>query len=116
MRLREQLSNDGFAADEEDNLRDCVWSIEIALPGVSIQIALAQAGEADRWLLQVAPLNESGFLSRLLDRRFVSREAEVLSVSRSVHRWLLDADYTSVLWRIDGFPEEGNGSAEPAAS
>jgi hypothetical protein len=69
----------------------------------------------NHWIARVAPLKEPGLLSRLFGAKFVSREREVLSISRCMHNWLVEAGCEGVLWRIDGFPEPANGHPEPVA-
>jgi hypothetical protein len=115
-RLRERLQRDGFDAAEEDNWRDCGWSIEVTCQGFTIEIAITRTAVSGPWVAQVAALNEPGFILRMLGRPFVSRDAEVLAVARSFHKWLLDAGYTDVLWSLNEFPEPGKASQEPVAS
>lgn len=115
-RLRERLQRDGFAAALEDNWRDCGWSIDVTCKGIAIQVAITRTTASGQWVAQVAALNEPGFVSRLLGRRFVSRESDVLAVARSLHNWLLDAGYQGVLWALDEFPSPGKASPEPVNS
>jgi hypothetical protein len=113
--MRDPWRREGFTAQEEDNLRDCGRSIAVAFPTFVIEIALARAAGDNHWIARVAPLKEPGLLSRLFGAKFVSREREVLSISRCMHNWLVEAGCEGVLWRIDGFPEPANGHPEPVA-
>lgn len=116
VRMRDYLRREGFAASNEENWRDCGWSVGLTFPEVTIQIALARSGDANRWIAQVAPLKEPGLLAQLFGRPFMSHESEVLTVSRTIHRWLLESGSGAVLWCVDGFPEPGNGVPEPMPS
>jgi hypothetical protein len=114
--MRKALLSEGFAAGEEDNWRDSGWSIDVTFPTFVIEVALAQASEVNRWMAQIAPLKEPGALAQLSGKTFVSRETEVLAVSRALHRWLLVAGYQDVWWRIDGFPDSDQSTPEPVGS
>ncbi len=104
---------EGATHDGEDNWRDCGWSIGVAFPTSDIEIAIARTVDDNRWMAQVAPLKEPGAVARLFGAKFVSREQEVLRISRSIHVWLVKSGFQSVLWRIDGYPEPGIGTPEP---
>lgn len=108
------LRDDGFTAADEDNWRDCGWSIEIEIEQVNLQLALAEA-QADQWLAQIVPLNEPGMLARWFGRRFVDRSEEVLAVARSVDRWLRESGCSEVLWQLDGFPTPATSMPVPVA-
>lgn len=114
--MRDGLRSAGFAASDEDNWRDSGWSIDVTFPAFVIEVALAQTSEDQHWMAQVAPLKEPGAIAQLFGRAFISRETEVLAVSRALHRWLLGSGYQDVWWRIDGFPEPDHRSREPVGS
>ena len=111
--LREHLRQDCFGAAEEDNWRDCGWSIDVPVGEVAIQVAVAKTAESNRWIAQISVLNEPGLLSRFFGRAFVPRTSEVLAVARSIHKCLVDRGYHDILWCLDGFPEKGKGEGVP---
>jgi hypothetical protein len=110
--LLTHLRHEEFTASEEDNWRDCGWSIDVTFPDVVLQLAIARI-KPDCWIGQVAPLNEPGVFRRLLGQKFVDHSARVLSVARAVHHWLEQSGFNEVWWRIDGFPDAAHGSREP---
>jgi len=112
--MRDYMRLQGFDVQEEDNWRDCGWSIDVIFPSFVIEVSLTRTTDDNHWIAQITCMKEPGVLSRLFGAKFVSREAEVLSVSRCVHRWLVQSKYEGVLWRIDEFPEPGNGQLEPS--
>lgn len=109
------LRAEGFAAADEGNWRDGGWSIEVELPEVTLQVAIAKIGEPDQWIAQVATLRGPGVLAQLFGRPFVDRGDEVLSVARSIDRGLREAGYTDILWRLDGFPDSKHSTPLPVA-
>lgn len=113
VRVRDHLRANGLSVKDEDNWRDSGWSLDVQFPRAIIQVTLARTGDAGQWIARVAALNEPGVVARLLGRPCVSREAEVLAVSRQIHRWLLAEGFAGTLWCVDGFPDAGTGRSEP---
>ena len=108
-----QIRADGFDAADEDNWRDCGWSIDVSASGTVLQLALAETDETGRWIADVAPLCEPGIIAQLFGRKFVDRSEDVLSLSLSVSRFLRQSGFSDILWCVDGFPDIGNGTPEP---
>lgn len=109
-----QLREDGFSAADEDNWRDCGWSIEIEIEQFKLQFALAEA-QVDQWLAQIVAINEPGILAQWFGRKFVDRSKEVLAVARSVDRCLRHSGCTQILWQLDGFPTRATSTPSPVA-
>jgi hypothetical protein len=112
-KLLEHLRAENFVAADEDNWRDGGWSIDVSVKDCVLQVAIAQAGETDTWIAQVAPLSEPGMIAQLFGRKFVDRTSEVLAVSRAIDGGLRQAGHTGILWCLDGFPDEASGTPEP---
>lgn len=104
---------EGYAAADEDIWRDAGWSIDVELPEVTFQIAIGRTGEPGQWIAQVAALREPGVIAQLFGRPFVDRSDEILSVAWAIDRALREANYTDILWRIDGFPDRENSTPLP---
>lgn len=108
------LREDGFSAADEDNWRDCGWSIEIETEQVKLQFTLAKA-QADQWLAQIVVINEPGLLAQWFGRKSVDRSEEVLAVARSIDRWLRQSGCTEIFWQVDGFPKPATSTPSPVA-
>ncbi|MCI0358013.1 MAG: hypothetical protein L0211_05995, partial [Planctomycetaceae bacterium] len=96
-RLLAHLRAEDFTAADEDNWRDCGWSIDVTIGDCILQLALTKVDEPDKWFAQVAPRGEPGWLVQLLGRKFVERTGEVLAVSRAIHECLRREGYGELL-------------------
>lgn len=112
--IERSLRERGYSPDEIDNWRDCGWSVQLAIGDGRFEIALAATTEPDLWMLQIASTNEPGLVARLFGKRATDRSGDVYEVAVAVHEALRSHGYIDLRWRLDGYPDDGESTPEPA--
>src|SRR5690242_11344810 len=67
--LAVELRNVGWVASNLENWRDSGWSIIASCKDAYLIIVLGRWKENDNWLLQIAPKDAPGFVSRLVGEK-----------------------------------------------
>ena len=114
--VRAGLLAAGWDVDAPDDWRDVGWLVRLQRNGASIAIFLARLGQGDEWMLQIAPERVAGLIGRVLGRANSATSSDVLTAAHQVHSTLSSVDgVSSMRWRWDGRPGDGNASPQPAA-
>lgn len=104
--LLDALQQRGIAASDFDNWRDVGWVINVNDNEHGIEIGFASTGDSE-WLLQIAPRQSPGVLSRLMGTA-PDRSDDLLSVARIVAEVLPAMGFSHFRWRADGPPRDGD--------
>jgi hypothetical protein len=105
-------SQAGWQVSEIENWRDGGWSVACSKSESKLEFVVLR-GKWE-WFLQVYPLKDPGFLRRWFGAVASATPAEVVSLSREIHRVLTDYERVSNLrWRIDGDPDGEHSTPEP---
>jgi hypothetical protein len=110
-----QLRADGFTAADEDNWRDCGWSIDVELQPAKLQVAISKSNGVNQWFAQIAAISEPGIVATVLGRRFTDCSDDVLSVAQSIDYALRHGGFSGIRWRLDGFPFPEVSTPGPAS-
>lgn len=111
-----ELRGRGFNPDPTENWRDCGWSTNLAIGEAALQVALTQTTESNLWMLQVACVNQPGFLACLFGAKRSDRSSELFEIASTIHRILMEGGYREIRWCIDGYPDDENSTPEPRRS
>jgi hypothetical protein len=110
--LHGALQKQGWEAEEPDNWRDSGWYFATSGDGAQLEVVVCTSG-SDEWMLQVAPASVPGALGRLFGGQPSATPADVLALSKVIHRSLAQSGpYRDFRWRWDG-PPTGEGDSEP---
>lgn len=111
--VAEGLRSNGFSPSPIDNWRDCGWSMDLEFGDAELQIALTATAEPKGWMLQIACMNDPGFIGRLLGKRFVDRSSEIFETALAVHDSLVSSGFTHIRWCLDGYPDDAESTPQP---
>lgn len=100
------LQQRGLNTSPFDNWRDVGWAITVTHKGQELEIAFASTRASD-WLMQVAPKQSPGFLSRLMGV-VPDRSSELFAVAGLIAEVLPSLGFSRFRWRADGRPRDND--------